>query len=292
MDKLIYHNFQYYETDEVEHYLIDMEEEGYIFSGMKGNFLMFSRLSEEKGKYSYKVIYNIGRNINEMIENMKRDGWEFVCQNGYLIIFRTIMQFRKNNDQVSEREKYEMIRNIRRKKVLLVGFLFALIAVFLCHLYIVIMKKYDFTVFSKEFFINSFAFIIGTAFLLSFLIYYIAELYDYIVWNKMARSSMGKSITVRYERTNFKKIMFRLGDLYKIAVVLFGVIFGIYILLETASWIITASVVFTWIFLTMEAILYNLRMKGSFVYLSYMSIIAYGISFGVIDVILSQGSIF
>ncbi|WP_206459287.1 DUF2812 domain-containing protein [Anaerovorax sp. IOR16] len=267
MDKIKYHNFQFYETDEIENYLTSMAKYGFALSQIDGNFFRFINSPINNTDTKYKVLYYTKQKADKIIEDMIQGGWDFVCKNHYLIVFRSRNQIPLDfNKKTIEQNQYTL-RQKAIKNNIIFGLIYFLLVLCLSFLYLYGMTVDGYEIYSREFLINSYAFIVGIMLVINFIIYYVAEVSDYILWRKTINNNFNQNL--KYKRTNFKKMMFRLGSIYEIFTLLFSIILGIFILFNTTSWIITLNIYVSWAVLIIIAISYKVYMKTSFVNLLY-----------------------
>lgn len=267
MDKIKYHNFQFYETDEIENYLTSMEKYGFALSQIDGSFFRFINSPINNIDMKYKVLYYTKQKADKIIEDMIQSGWDFVCKNHYLIVFRSRNQIPFDfNKKMIEQNQYTLRQKAIKNNIIL-GLIYFLLVLCFSFLYLYDMTVHGYEIYSREFLINSYAFIVGIMLVINFIIYYVAEVRDYILWRKTINNNFNQNL--KYKRTNFKKIMFRLGSIYEILTLLFSIILGIFILFNTTSWIITLNIYVSWVVLIIIAISYKVYMKTSFVNLLY-----------------------
>ncbi|MEA4988521.1 MAG: DUF2812 domain-containing protein, partial [Anaerovorax sp.] len=265
--KIKYHNFQFYETDEIENYLTSMEKNGFALSQISGNFFHFIDSTINNIDIKYKVLYYTQKKADKIIENMILEGWDFVCKNHYLIVFRSRNQIPFDfNKKTIEQNQYTLRQKVIKNNIIF-GLIYFLLVLCLSFLYLYGMKIHGYEIYSREFLINSYAFIVGIMLVINFIIYYVAEVHDYILWRETIKNNFKQNLA--YKRTNFKKMMFRLGSIYEILTLIFSIILGVFILFNTTSWIITLNIYVSWIVLIIVAISYKVYMKTSFVNLLF-----------------------
>lgn len=277
-------SFLPYETDEMECYLEDMADRGYLLREMFGSLLRFSRRQDNGLRYAYHLISSkTGQNVEEEREQLDCDGWKLICQNARIAVFR------KSRPACEEPTRFAKIKvpasvRVTQRNGLLVALLLLVFCGNGCALNLVRLKQASF-VYSTDFPLVCLLFLCGTMLFLNCLVYFIGELYDTVVLNKRRNLESEGTDSGQYARTRFKRTMFNIGDRLMIGVFLLLILISIFVLC-IASLSIKIFIPVLWLIWALGMIYEWTGNRDVILSLAILTMVTYAISLAAIGTIL------
>lgn len=279
------HSFLPYETDEMERYLEDMADRGYLLREMFGSLPRFSRRQDDGFRYAYHLISGkTGRNVEEEQKQMDCDGWELICQNARIAVFRKSRPAGGEPARFAETKASASVRATQRNSLLFAPLLFLIFCGNGCALNLIRLKQASF-VYSTDFPLVCLLFLCGTMLFLNCLIYFIGELYDTVVLNKRKNMESEGTDSGQYARTCFKRAMFNIGDRLMIGVFSICILISIFVLC-TASLLIKICIPVLWLIWTIGMIYEWTGNRDVILSLAILTTVTYSISLAAIGTIL------
>lgn len=280
--KITHRNFQAYETKEISFYLEQMDERHYILSKIIGNLYVFEYHSDEKETYRYAVIHDersfhvadMDTEMRQLLREYGYEDWEFVCRKPGMIICK---KAGSQKGQIKGCADFKKWKDMRRENVCSFSVLLSIAAaIIICGAGLFVMRiKFPLGSDFQQMIIHNVPFIIGTGAFLAFFIYYIGELYDYVVQNHSAGENTTAAV---YQRTKVKRVMFQAGDVFGAIFILFSLIYGIYIGSCADSVMDMIWILFVFVLSALYLSPLNSGIKGCHAYLLFIAMYCYMIS--------------
>lgn len=188
-EKRVIHNFNIYNTDEIEAYLENMATKGYYLLEMNEHQMFFQKGESSHVRYTVMIEENKAKQW-EIQKVMEQAGYQYICSVRHFLIFVT----KKLNVTVpfDDFYRYESVRALK-EKVVFYHFLKIALLVFFCYL-VFDWKQGVFSIFLSTIELSTFFATVSFCFLL------LTEMIGISYWNKVSKKSLeeGRALQFRF----------------------------------------------------------------------------------------------
>ncbi len=263
--KIIYNNYQFYESAALIGFIRNQMTEGYYLCGMIGEFCNILKLCYAKTKSSKScAIFHkrLDEQIDTEIENMKNEGVKIICQNNLYIIFEVDSdEVGETKLEIAEKKQTNLLSVPIKKSIVFISVLLVLSVIGLI-LKILLIEN-------GNLHINILSLVICLALIINFLFYFTGDMHDIIFG--MGTRTDGKIYFST--RTKFKDMLFHIGDIFKFGILLGSICISVAILLIANDGVIAIDVLKMWLICFIGGYASRLRYQRSYIYLLLIEVL-------------------
>lgn len=270
-NKIVYNNYQFYENAALTGFLEKQATEGYSLCGAMGRFLNILKFCYDKTEVpkSYAIFRKyLDEEIDENIENMKTCSSQIIYQNDLYIVFENASsEVDQTKPEIMEK-KQNVLLGVPIKKS--IAFISMLLVISVISLVLKILLIED-----GNLHVNFLSLGLYLALIINFLLYFIGDLHDIIA---------GKGISIEGKlyfsnRTKFKDILFRIGDILKFGILLGSICISVVLLLKVKDGVILINVLRMWLIYCIGGFSSRLRYQRSYISLLLIEVFLITLSF-------------
>ena len=262
--KIVYNNYQFYENDVLTKFIEKQAAKGYYLCGIIGiscKILKFCHGKTEESK-SYAIYQkHLEEQIDAEIENMKIEGVEIACENNQYIIFETSSSEATKIKSGEIEKRQNVLLGIPIKKSIALILILFILSILCLFLKLLVINK-------GNLYFNKMCFVLYLALNINFLFYFIGDLHDILA----GKGTHTDGVLYFSNRTKFKDILFRIGDVLKWGLLLGSTCISIGFLLITKDLVIGLNIFNMWLILILS-FPSKLRVRGSYIYLLILEIL-------------------
>ncbi len=256
-NKLVYSNYQFYETKAFMKFIEKRESMGFRFDGTLSGFSKFLKFhSDNNSLPSHYTFYwkRRDKNLDKKIEKLKENNHDIVCENRQFLICRE-----NAAPQKIEGKNLTHTIGISLKKAI------AYVAILL---FISVISLILRTHFLPDDYLNHLILVLSTALIINFLVYFIADTYDYYLGH--GELLEGKFHFIK--RSPLKNTLFLFGDILKVVILVSSIGFTMAILLTMYTPIMMVNLIKMWLVYFIIGWGYKLRFRQSYIYLLWVTV--------------------
>lgn len=262
--KIAYNNYQFYENAALTEVLEKQMMEGYHLCRIIGESCNILKFCYEKTKVpkSCAVFHkHLDEETDALIEKMKIEKAEILCQNNHYIIFGIPSGEADGSKSEMMVKKQSKILGIPIKKSAALISMLLIVSVISLVLKILLIDK-------GNLYFNQLSLALYLALDIIFLLYFTGDLHD-IIQGKGINSD---GIMYFSSRTKFKDILFRIGDILRLVILLGSICISVAILLFVKDGVIAINVLKMWLIYCTIGYIYRLRVRQSYISLLLIEI--------------------